>query len=100
MAEITLRKVPADSYQHAPGDKRNPTRYEVLVDGALIGRVESRSSESWRKSGRIRTSMIGYAREWRGYLVGTPSYREDVLAFSSRGSCIDRLVERWEETRG
>jgi hypothetical protein len=39
------------------------------ADGTQLGKVERRVEESWRKSGRLRTSKIGYARHWRAHAV-------------------------------
>lgn len=62
----TLHPIPADSWQIARGDTRTPRAYQVhLDDGTVIGTVRNHSFESWRKAGRIRTSLIGYAFEWR-----------------------------------
>jgi hypothetical protein len=95
--DVQLTKVEARSYQHALGDKKNPTRYEVRLDGELIGTVESRSVESWRKSGRIRTGFIGFARHWRAELNISPIGRDRVATDTAyrRSDAVDRLVAAW-----
>jgi hypothetical protein len=51
-----------------PGDT---IRYDVLVDGETIGHVERCQTESWRKSGRMRTSLQGRPTHWEAKLTGS-----------------------------
>ena len=77
MGQVTqyrFRKIPAASYQHAAGDPRPATRYEVLAwevgsFPTVIGEVASRSAVSEGRHGRLRytRSRSGrptYERHW------------------------------------
>lgn len=63
---MKFEKIEARGYNHDASDPREPTAYKVISseDGQELGTVHSCSSESWRKVGRIRTRLLGYARWW------------------------------------
>lgn len=62
-----LQQIEAQPGQQDIGDKRKPTRYAVLLDGAKVGEVFPKSRESWGKdaAGRVRTTFRGYSRYWQ-----------------------------------
>jgi hypothetical protein len=63
MGMVAYRKIEVASYLD------DATAYEVRLDGKKVGTVVSRREESWRKSGRVRTSLRGRPRLW-GYGIG------------------------------
>lgn len=69
--DVQMKKITARTYDHAPGDSRPATRYEVSVSGIKVGEVYSRSTESWDLSpnGKIRTHFRGYSRTWGALAV-------------------------------
>jgi len=71
------------------GWRADQRRYLVFLDGAYIGVVESVRTESWRKSGRIRTSLIGRPKEWWATAGATAVTR----TARTRQTAIDALVE-------
>lgn len=97
MVAVTLRQIEAKSYQHAVSDRRKPSRYEVLVDGVVVGEVATCSSESWDRSpnGRIHTRMRGYTRGWSGDIDG----RRVVAWAYSRRRAVEQLVEHYQAGR-
>lgn len=54
----------------APGDDKSGARYDVRVGEKAIGSIHSYRTESWRKAGRIRTSLIGRPLVWSGDVTG------------------------------
>jgi hypothetical protein len=86
--DVTFEAIEAPSYNHAVNDKRKPTAYRVLHNGVEIGKVYSRSEESWGKSGRIRTIMRGYSRTWKAVL---PNGESNKLHYT-RESAVEWLI--------
>jgi hypothetical protein len=88
-----LHQVEAGEYQHAWGDKRRPTRYELETQaGDPLGEVETRSAPNMVKPKGLRytTGQRGFSRWWharcpRGVDVG---YR-----YYTRQAAVDALVE-------
>ena len=74
---------------------RDERRYRVFLGGEFIGIVESIRTESWRKSGRIRTSLIGHPKEW---WARTKDGRSVTRTAYSRQAAVDALVR--EATSG
>ena len=79
--------------------------YDVYVDDTKVGTVESKRTESWRKSGRIRTSMRGRPKTWDA--KPTHDWRPDghrqfmpVSSGESRTEAVVGLVTRWKEKMG
>jgi hypothetical protein len=91
--KVTLNSLAPYDFNTAPGDKQKGARYEVLVDGVVIGEVTKHSDEAWRTSGRIATSFIGFRRHWEAKLADVP-YREATVGYRhyTRQSAIDELV--------
>lgn len=88
------RLVPIEPYswQIARGDTREARAYEVHLDGVVIGTVRNGSRESWRKSGRIRTSLIGYPAHWEFEAKCTIDMRRHQRSTKSRAEAVDRLI--------
>jgi hypothetical protein len=83
--KITLQRIEAQSYNSSRSARHRPTAYRVLADGVEIGRVFSRSRESWRTlSSGVRYSFRGYSRTWHVEAVNgetTFAYqRQDAVA--------------------
>lgn len=83
---LTFHRIDVDSYQHAVGDSKPPTAYEVYDGDRFLGKVRSRSRESWRQlpSG-VRYGFRGYARNWEainteGRSVGNYFYQRGEAA--------------------
>jgi hypothetical protein len=102
---ITITKVTPQRFQHTASDRKDATRYAVLVNGVKIGEVGSHSEESWADNGRLRTRKLGYHRSWLGALETNPdkgmvtSTRRADAWHSGRTGCIERLVEAYLEGR-
>jgi hypothetical protein len=60
LTKVTYKKVDAA----APSGRREETTYLVLQNGQEVGYVGLKRRESWRKAGRIRTSLIGMRKDW------------------------------------
>lgn len=86
------------------GGRQDFVRWDVRWDGKVIGTVESWRSASWRKSGRIRTSLRGHTKYWKEELA-VAVLRENGCEWDRNGSrylytrraAIERLVERYRE---
>lgn len=93
---------PVVKLEKASVDRLGDATYLVWVDGRIVGHVYRRSEESWRKSGRLRTSMRGYARYWRAAVKGRPLCAELVerhgprLALEFRGADLQTRGEAVE----
>lgn len=73
---------------------KDSRRYVVSVAGTAIGTVESWRSESWRKHGRIRTSLIGRPKYWASERPGARYvHRHDY----TRLRAIESLVAAWRK---
>jgi hypothetical protein len=87
---LELKKVQPDMWQHSTYDKRQATRYAVYLGGRKLGEVYSRSEESWAKTGRIRTSFLGYSRSWGAIAEGE---RRPATNYAySRAIALEELV--------
>jgi len=87
---LTFEKIAAHSFHHAVGDPAKPAAYRVLLNGESLGEVYTRSTESWRKHGRIRTGFRGYSRYW----VAVPlTGKEDRFNYS-RAAAVEFLTTR------
>jgi hypothetical protein len=100
--KVSLNKLEPLSYDTARGDHQKGARYNVLIDGVVIGQVSKHSEESWLKSGRIKTTMIGYSRWWEADLearvndVVIPwSQRRVGHQFQTREDAIAAIVEAY-----
>lgn len=98
--KFTFKKIDAQGANHAVGDPKPPTRYEVYVGDVKIGEVASCSEESWATSGRIRTRMLGYNRSWRGTLTGETyiSWRRADGWASTRQWAAEELLRAYRAT--
>lgn len=104
-----LTEIEAHSYQIAMGDSREPRAYAIVLvetdpSGETVetaaGQVRLFSTASWRKAGRIRTSIKGYPAEWRGVLATTRggSAREDV-AERTRAGAVEQILRLFVDQR-
>jgi hypothetical protein len=89
---IKLVSLEPHSWMMAVGDKRKGARYQVVLNGQVIGEVEKGSETSHRSDGttsRIRWGFRGYSLSWeakniKGERVG--------YKFYSRKSAVDTLI--------
>lgn len=102
MSGVAVTQQPANSWMHAVGDPKPPTRYAVTTVrndvGVLLGYVESSSEPNMVKPKGLRytTGQRGFSRSWRA----TCAAGHDVGRFyRRRQSAIDGLVEHAAECR-
>jgi hypothetical protein len=87
---ITYTKVEG-LYHSRPGENT----YQVLQSDKPIGYVGMQRRESWRKHGRIRTSLIGLTRDWWSGSQPSPGSRDQIYSdySHSRQAATTRLLE-------
>ena len=70
--------------------------YKVYLGGVLIGWVESYRTESWRKVGRLRTTMIGRPKSWRASLNQQGDFPKSLTTTAhTRRVAVQRLVDAY-----
>lgn len=87
---ITYVKVSSPVYAHA-----GESTYQVFRANKSLGFVGLRRRESWRKHGRLRTSLIGLTRDWWSGSVSDPYSRDHTYSDynSSRLRATELLLE-------
>lgn len=91
---VELQEQEPPTWAIADGSHEKPKCYDCLVDGKKIGRIYKVVHESWRKVGRIRTSLIGYERGWTYEFKHRTPYGG--FCVRTRQAAIERLVEDWK----
>lgn len=101
---ITLRKV-----EHASWVAADCRRYEVLLDGVVIGQVDSHRTETWRETHTgVRSSLVGRPKHWQAEAIGwLPDADEKWKRYLGGGTrpsrwykrqaAVDELVARYRE---
>lgn len=85
------RDGPKGRYGAAPRKLRS---YEVYLGDKLVGHTQQCYSESWRKSGRIRTSFIGYTYWWSVSAFANGKYVcGPVAVLSSRKAALKWIAQ-------
>jgi len=105
---VIFKAVEPSTYAIAVGDTiHKPARYEVYLNGVLIGHVEKHSEASRRKPKGLRytTGLIGYAVEWKANLIPElrsqqrRTWRDDGFGYT-RAAAVKELVAAWRKAKG
>lgn len=90
---VTLNRIASHDGQHDVDDAKEPTCYEVLVDGVKVGEVFTRSKRNRyaSKNSRFLGRTNGFTRSWHCMLVGSRFPLSHTYA-STRAKAVEALL--------